>query len=327
MKVCVVGGTGNISTSIVRLLLERGHDVTCFNRGISGGLPDDAHLIRGDRTDAETFERAMQRQRFDAAIDMICFNAEQAHSDVRAFREVGHFVMCSTVMTYGVESEWMPVTEDHVLRPTGPYGTSKAAADAVFLDAHYRDGFPVTILKPSTTYGPKVGLLRQVTPELGWLDRIRKGKPILIYGDGMVVHQFLHVDDAALCFAGVLGKHRCLGQVYNLVRHGFTTWLEYHRTAMRVIGRNVEQVGVPMQTLHAIDPKRFGETFAHNMYFSAEKASRDVPEFQPRISLEEGMAQVLEALDREGRIPDSDQETWEDCIIEAQRKVRSVELS
>ena len=326
MKVCVVGGTGNISTSIVRLLVEQGHEVICFNRGVSGELPDGVRLIRGDRTDAEAFERAMQREQFDGAIDMICFNAEQAHSDVRAFRGVGHFVMCSTVMTYGVEFDWMPVTEDHALRATGPYGRNKAAADAVFLEAYYRDGFPVTILKPSTTYGPQMGLLRQITHVFGWLDRIRKGKPILMYGDGLAVHQFLHVDDAALCFGNVLGKPHCLGRTYNVVRHGFTTWLEYHRTAMRVIGRDVEQVGVPMQTMHAIDPQRFGETFAHNMYFSAENVSRDVPEFQPRVSLEEGMARVLEALDREGRIPDSDQETWEDRIIEAQREVGLIEL-
>ena len=61
VKVCVVGGTGNISTSIVRLLVERGHDVTCFNRGVSGGPPDGVWLIRGNRTDAGSFERAMRR--------------------------------------------------------------------------------------------------------------------------------------------------------------------------------------------------------------------------------------------------------------------------
>ncbi len=321
MKVGVVGGTGNISAAIVRLLLRQGHEVTCFNRGVSPGLPDGVRLIRGDRTDYAAFEQAMQRERFDAAIDMICFNPEQAQSDIRAFRDVGHFVMCSTAMTYGSAIRWMPVTEDHPIVPDTPYGRNKAATDAAFMEAHYRSGFPVTILKPSTTYGPKQGLLRQIGLEFGWLDRIRKGKPILIYGDGLTVHQFLHVDDAAPCFAGVLGRKHCIGQTYNVVRHGFTTWQDYHRAAMRVIGREVEQVGVPWQTLHAIDPKRFGPTCARNMYFGADKAARDIPEFRPTISLEDGMAQVLSALDREGRIPNSDLEPREDRIIAAQRRV------
>jgi len=49
--------------------------------------------------------------------------------------------------------------------------------------------------------------------------------------------------------------------------------------------------------------------------YSSEKLFRDVPEFQPEVSLEEGMAQVLEVMDREDRIPNSDELTWEDEII------------
>jgi nucleoside-diphosphate-sugar epimerase len=321
MRVCVVGGTGNISLSIARLLLRQGHDVTCFNRGVSPGLPEGARLIRGDRTDQAAFEQVMQREKFDAAIDMLCFNPEQAASDVRAFRACGHFVVCSTVITYGQPIEWMPVTEDHPLRPDDTYGRNKAAADAVFLEARARDGFPVTILKPSTTYGPKQGLIRQIGGGFAWLDRIRKGKPLLVYGDGLAAHQFLHVDDAALCFAGALGKRHCIGQIYNVVRRGFTTWHAYHRVAMRLIGREVEQVGVPFEALHAAAPARFRGAFARDSYFSAEKVCRDVPEFHPRIALEDGMAGVLADMDREGRIPDSDLETSEDKIIEAQRNV------
>ncbi len=92
MRICIVGGTGNITTSLVRTLLEQGHDVTCFNRGQRGNVPEGARLIVGDRHDREAFEQVMQRERFDAAIDAICFNAEDARSDVRAFRGVGHFI-------------------------------------------------------------------------------------------------------------------------------------------------------------------------------------------------------------------------------------------
>jgi nucleoside-diphosphate-sugar epimerase len=299
--------------------------VTCYNRGKSGEAPPGARHLAGDRSDAAAFECTMQRERFDAAIDMICFNAEQAQSSLRAFRGVGHLVHCSTVCTYGVQYDWFPATEDHPLRPISGYGRKKVAADNVHLEAWYREGFPVTIIKPSTTYGPKLGLLRQVAWEFGWIDRVRKGKPILICGDGKALHQFLHVDDAALCFAGVLGKRHCLGQVYNMVRRGFTAWEDYHRTAMKVIGRDVDLVGVPLQDLLAIDPNRFGvcrDIFAHNLYYSAEKLFRDVPEFQPRVSLAEGMRQVLDAMDRDKRVPDSDKERWEDEIIEAQRRVR-----
>ena len=139
MKVCVVGGTGNISTGIVRVLLEEGHEVVCFNRGLRGEPAQGTRVLLGDRREnPAAFEEAMQAERFDAAIDMICYNREHALSSIRAFRGVGHFIHCSTVCTYGIDYDWLPVTEDHPLRPISDYGRNKAEADAAYLEAFYR---------------------------------------------------------------------------------------------------------------------------------------------------------------------------------------------
>lgn len=324
MKIGIVGGTGNISSSIVSLLLKQGHEVVCFNRGQRGNLPPDVRLIQGDRKDREAFEAAMQREHFDAAIDMICFNAQDAESSLRAFRGVGTFVMCSTVCTYGVDYDWMPVTEDHILRPITPYGRNKVAADHAFLRAYHDEGFPAVIIKPSTTYGPRLGILRQIAWDFSWLDRIRKGKPIVICGDGLTVHQFLHVDDAAKAFAGVIGKEQCAGQIYNMVNPQYTRWKEYHELAMAVLGRTVDLVHVPMQTLATYDIPGFSicpDEFAYSCYYDGQKLRRDVPEFNVGIPLEEGMRRVIAAMDENGKIPDSDQVAWEDEIIAAQCSV------
>jgi nucleoside-diphosphate-sugar epimerase len=322
MRVVVVGGTGNISTSIVSQLLEKGHEVTIFNRGNQEVTWKDVKVIQGDRKDREVFEQTMQRENFDIAIDMISFTKEDAASSLAAFRGVKQFIQCSTVCTYGINYDWLPVTEDHPLRPITDYGRGKVAADHLLLEAYHREGFPVTIIKPSTTYGPQVGLLRQVAWDFTWLDRIRKGKPIIVSGDAKALHSFLHVDDAAKGFVGVIGKEHCIGQTYNLVPRGFVTWEEHHRTAMKVLGQEVELIGVPLQTLLSLDPKRFSicrEIFAHNVIYSSQNLFRDVPEFTPTISLEDGMRQVIEEMDRKGTIPDSDQEDWEDAIIQAHR--------
>jgi nucleoside-diphosphate-sugar epimerase len=324
MRVVIVGGTGNISTSIVRRLLELGHEVSCYNRGKRGGLPPDVRPMVGDRADRDVFEGAMRKGRFDAAIDMICFNAAEAQSSLRAFRDVGHFVHCSTVCTYGVDYDWLPVTEDHPLRPTTDYGRGKVAADNVFLEAYHRDGFPVTIIKPSTTYGPQTGMARQIAWEFTWIDRIRKGKPVVVSGDGNALHQFLHVDDAAPAFTDVLGRSACRGQTYNMVRRGYTTWAEHHRAMMRVLGREVDLVGVPYEDLkrYAIPSFDICETiFRHHVIYDASRLFRDVPEFCPRVDLEAGMRRVIEAMETQGRIPDAADNTWEDEIVRAQRGV------
>src|SRR5579884_3954373 len=81
MRVCVVGGTGNISTGIVKALLGFGHEVTVFTRGQrESRLPFGVRYLTGDRKDRATFEAAMQAERFDAAIDMISFTEEDAAS-------------------------------------------------------------------------------------------------------------------------------------------------------------------------------------------------------------------------------------------------------
>jgi nucleoside-diphosphate-sugar epimerase len=324
MKVCIVGGTGNISTPITRLLVESGHQVTLFNRGKGTPPPKGVTVMTGDRQDRPAFEAAMQAARFDAAIDMICFTADDAASTIRAFRGIKHLIFTSTVCTYGVDYDWLPVTEDHPLRPTTDYGRNKVAAGRVFMEAFYHEGFPVTIIRPSTTFGPKWNMLRQIAWEAGWVDRVKKGKPIVVCGDGRALHQWLYVDDAAPAFAFALGRDRCIGQMYNMMKNEFGSWADYHRTAMQVIGREVELVGVPLATLSAAKTPNVGicETiFSYNTIYSPDKLMRDVPEFRPRISLKEGLARVLEAMERENRIPDSDKETWEDKLIAAQRKV------
>ena len=329
MRVVIVGGTGNISQSIVRLLLAKGDDVTCFNRGQSGDVPDGVRVIIGNRHDRAKFEATMQREKFDVAIDMICFDKDDAASDVCAFRDVQQFIQCSTVCTYGIQYDWMPVTEDHELRPYIPYGRKKAEADAVFLGAYYSDNFPVTIIKPSTTHGPKQGLNRQIAHDFSWIDRIRKNKAIFVSGNGDALHQFLHIDDAAPGFVGVIGKSKCIGQVYNLVDRGFTTWAAYHRTMMKIIGQEVELVGIPLADLMILGvPKTqiCQDIFAHNSYFSSEKIMRDVPEFRPQHTLESAMRDILAALDAAGRIPNSETIDWENAIITAQHQVREVKI-
>ena len=331
MRIGILGGTGNISRSFAPLLLAMGHEVACINRGqlvAPDDLPKGVKHLQADRADMPAFEAAMQAQKFEAVIDMICFKPEQAQSSIRAFggKHLKQFVHCSTVCTYGVDYDIMPVTEDHPLRPISDYGRNKVAADNVFLEAHAKEDFPVTIIKPSTTYGDKMGALRQVAWEFSWIDRVRKGLPIVVCGDGNALHQFLHVDDAALAFTGVLGKEVCLGKTYNMMRTEAMTWRDYHETAMRVLGKEVELVGVPYADLSQMEIPAFEictTIFSHHCFYSPASLIKDVPEFAPKISLENGLSRVIEAMDKTNRVPDASSNTWEDTVIERQRRVRA----
>ena len=279
--------------------------------------------ISGDRHDERAYIRTMRELKPDAAFELTCFSAQDARVSIEAFQDVKHFITASTVCTYGKNFTHFPIREEDWFQPCTEYGINKHAADLVYLDAFRRQGFPVTIMKPCTSYSEMSGMLRSLTTEHTWIDRVKKGKPILICGDGDILHQYMHTEDTARGFVGVLGRQHCIGQIYNLTQTGFTTWAEYHRTAMEVLGREVELVGLPLAQLMEIDPKRFGlcyEIFGQHTYAANDKLRRDVPEWQPRISLREGMHRVFRAMEEQGAIPNSDTETWEDEIIDAVKR-------
>ena len=75
-------------------------------------------------------------------------------------------------------------------------------------------------------------MFRQVgSTDFSWIDRVRKGKPLIVCDDGNAKHQFLHSGDAALAFVGILGKKNCIGKNYILTTNEFVTWKEYHKIA------------------------------------------------------------------------------------------------
>jgi len=103
MKVLLIGGTGLVSTPITRFLLERGDDVTLYNRGVhEARILAGAKRILGDRRDYASFEAQMaEAGRFDCVIDMVCYVPEEARSAMRAFRgRIGQLIFCGTVDVY-----------------------------------------------------------------------------------------------------------------------------------------------------------------------------------------------------------------------------------
>lgn len=320
-KIMVSGGNGNIGSHIIReFLKEGGHTIYCFGRAERSTHPDCVKYIRGDRHNEAEYVRTMREIRPDVAFELTSFSAEDARVSIRAFEGVSQCIVASTVCTYGWDFDHFPIKEDDPFVPRTEYGINKHKADQVYLEAFEKNGFPVTILKPCTSYSEMSGMLRSLNTEHTWFDRVKKGKPILICNDGKTIHQFMHTEDTARGFVGVMGKPQCVGQIYNVAQTGFTTWEEYHKTALKVLGSDSELVGVPLSTLMEIDPERFGlcyEIFGRHTYVSNEKLRRDVPEWSPSITLKDGMARVFRAMEEENRIPDSEKEAWEDEIISA----------
>ena len=327
MKVLVIGGTGNISTQVVAALLRHEHEVTILTRG-QRPVPDGVTHIQVNRHEHEAFESALQSVEAEVVIDMIAFKPADTEAALRACAgRVKQFIQTSTVMTYGPPVEGLWADETAALNAQSDYGRNKILIDQMLLERHAKGDLPVTIIKPAYTYGPGIPLHRQISDDGRWIDRLRRGLPMLSCGDGDKLFQFLPSRDAGEFYALCVGRESVLGEVVNMVHPTATTWDEWHRMAMTALGVECEIVHAPMELLLAADPKRYQvlpHNFGHTQLFSGAKAARLVPEWDPTATDRvEWVAENIRYMDAQGLVVDTtqDPDDLEDRIIAGLRGV------
>jgi nucleoside-diphosphate-sugar epimerase len=326
MKVLIIGGTGLISTSITRQLVDAGHDVTLVNRGKS----DDrnagvARVITMDRKDYAAFKQHFgSGDTYDAVIDMVCFVPEDAQSIIETFAgRTQQVIFCSTVCACGGPALSYPIKEMDPLRPISGYGRNKARCEELLLQAGERGDFAVTVLRPSQTYGEGGVIVHSMGGSTAYIDRIRKGKPIIVHGDGSCIWAACHIDDVARGFVGAVGNPKAHGNIYNVTGEEWMTWNMYHQGVAEALGCPVpELVHIPTDLLAMVAPDRFNisiEIFQWPSFFDNSSAMRDLG-FKYTIPWVEGVRRTVAWLDAHNKIVNSDDQPFEDALIAAWRE-------
>lgn len=329
MKVLITGGTGLISTGIVKHLHARGAtareriDIAMLNRGQRENTLQSFGSIRhiaGDRNDLAAFEKQFQSERFDVVIDMICFTPEQAESDVRVFGgRCDHFIFCSTVCAYGGEIPGgVVIDEGFPQRPVSEYGRNKLACERIFLDAHAQKKFNATVIRPSCTYGPGGRMIDNLEFDPPTWDRIERGLPVLCSGDGLGLWVATHRDDVGKLFAHAAMNPKTFGQAYNATRDVNFTWRDFYRAAAAAIGKPADVLFMPADWIIKHDPARFAllrEITRYHGAYSSAKAKRDVPEFRCEVDFRAGAAETLGDVKRRGVWRDSRGDELYDAMV------------
>ena len=324
MKVLVLGGTGVISREIVKLLIADQHEVTLYNRGSRVlEFPAEVRQITGDRLDRENFESAMRNERFDAVIDMICFNEADARSTVAAFGDSGaHIVICSSVAAYKRPYQSVPTVEDAEELfddPTFPYAFDKAQVERYLNRVIAKRNLPITIIRPSLTFGPgaaNMGVLRQ---NYGIIDRIRKGKSLVMFGDGSTVFSFTFTPDLAKAFVGILGNEKTFAQAYHVCSEERSRWEDLYLTFGSVLGSEVKIVHIPSELLMAAKPDLFSHLFFEKTYpglFDNTKIRSVLPDFRCDIDLHGGAKMMVGWFEKEANQVDQEKDTLEDRLVD-----------
>jgi len=326
MKVLFIGGTGIISSACSQLAIDKGIDLYLLNRGKTAyrSVPEGAHIITSDINDVDRIRKEITGLYFDSVVDWIVYTKEQLERDIRIFQEnTGQYIFISSASVYQKPIANLPITESTMIdNPFWLYSQNKIACEERLVQAYHQAKFPMTIVRPSHTYD------RTLLPFDGGytvIDRMRKGKKVIVHGDGTSLWTLTHHKDFAVGFVGLLGNPHAIGDVYHITSDESLTWNQIYEIMAHVAGVEPRPVHVPSELIAAFDPEwgagLLGDK-AHSVIFDNTKIKRLVPEFKAVIPFARGAEEIMTwyNADPARQMVDPEVDRMVDRIIEAYEK-------
>jgi nucleoside-diphosphate-sugar epimerase len=301
MKVLFIGGTGTISSACTQLAVARGIDLYLFNRGeTSCPIPQEAHILRGDIRDRASVESVLGGMTFDVVVNWINFTPDQVEADIEFFRgRTGQYVFISSASVYQKPIASLPITESTPLHnPYWAYSRNKIACEERLVRAYREKGFPITIVRPAHTYdGTRLPFKHRYTV----IDRMRRGKKVVVHGDGTSLWVLTHHRDFAKGFVGLLGNNHAIGDAFHITSDEMLTWNQIYTILAQAAGvPEPHLVHVPSEMIAAFDAEwgagLLGDK-AHSVIFDNTKVKRLVPDFVASIPFCRGAEEVMAWLD------------------------------
>lgn len=328
MRVLFIGGNGIISSACSALALERGHDLFLLKRGETSlrPVPEGARVLHGDIRDPRSAARALGDLTFDVVVNWVAFTPEHIETDLGLFRgRTGQYVFISSASAYQKPPARLPIVESTPLaNPFWRYSRDKIHCEERLTRAYRDEGFPVTVVRPSHTYD------RTLLPMDGGytvVDRMRRGQPVVVHGDGTSLWVLTHHRDFALGFVGLLGNPQALGDTFHITSDEWLTWNQIFELVARAAGVRAEIVHVPSEVIAAYDPGwgagLLGDK-AHSVVFDNTKIKRAVPEFRATIPFARGAEEIMAWFDADParQVVDERLDRTMDMVIEAARSAR-----
>jgi len=308
MKVLFIGGSGNISKACAELAVARGHDVTLLNRGRNGAVRGAHHIARDMADPAAAITPALGSQHWDVLADFIVFTPEQLEQRLKLFRgRVGQYIFISSASAYQRPVTHYLITESTPLaNPFWDYSRNKIACEDRLLRALREENFPSVIVRPSWTYGDTVIPLAITSHGKFYftgVDRMRKGKPMIVPGDGSSLWTMTHNTDFARGFVGLFGNPATIGHAFHITSDEVLSWNQIYQTVADAAGvRDLKLVHIASDFITACLPEMAGGLHgdkASSVVMDNTKIKRFVPDFAATTKLREGVARSIAWYDAE----------------------------
>ncbi|MFF5993858.1 dTDP-glucose 4,6-dehydratase [Lysinibacillus sp. KU-BSD001] len=304
MKILVTGGAGFIGSNFVNYMVRTYPAYTIVNLDAltyAGNLEnlkesegkENYRFVKGNITD-----RALVDSLFAEGIDVVVNFAAESHVDrsitnpdvfvttniqgtqvlLDAARkyEVKKYIQVSTDEVYGSLGAEGYFTETTPLDPNSPYSASKAGADMLVMAYHETYGLPTNITRCSNNYGP-FHFPEKLIPLM--IINALNDKPLPVYGDGLNVRDWLHVEDHCRAIDLVLHKGK-VGEVYNVGGHNEKTNIEVVKGILKQLDKPESLIKYVEDRLghdrrYAIDPTKLQAELGWEPIYNFETGLKD----------------------------------------------------
>jgi nucleoside-diphosphate-sugar epimerase len=305
MRVLFVGGTGLISSACSVAAQRAGHELWLVNRGQSKAIPavSEDRIIIADATDAPTLRHALKDRTWDVVVQWVGFRPDHVADDVETFADAGQYVYISSASVYEKPpSSWMITERTPTVNPFWDYSQQKIACEGVLWKASRESGFPMTIVRPSLTYG-----VSQIPVIVGsWarpytiVERMRRRAKVLVPGDGTAIWTLTHNSDFAKGLIGLFGQQAAIGEDFHITSDEALTWNQIYSLVGEAAGVEPDILHIPSDALVAADPSALGSLWgdkSNSSVFDNTKLRSIVPDFAATTAFADGIRETVTWFD------------------------------
>jgi len=306
MNVLFIGGTGIISTACTELAVERGLDVTLLNRS-QRAMVDGAQTLTADISIPGAAAQALAGRTWDAVVDFIAYNPPDIEARLALLRgKARQYIFISSASAYQKPLTHYLITESTPLaNPLWDYSRNKIACEERLLRAYREEAFPVTIIRPSLTYGDTIVPLAVNSWLKGYtaIDRMRRGLPLIIPGDGLSLWTITHNSDFAKGLVGLLGHAGAIGHAFHITSDEALAWDQIYAMTAEAAGvPSPRFVHIASDFIAACIPAMKGTLLgdkSHSAVFDNSKIRRFVPDFVATTRYRDGIARTISWYDED----------------------------
>lgn len=324
MKILFIGGSGVISRAATEQTLAAGHELWLLNRGQRRPI-DGVRSIVADVTDGEALREALAGHTWDVVVDWIAFQPADIRRDVELFRGTArqYFFISSASVYQKPLSHYLITESTPRANPYWEYSRLKIACEQELEAAHQATGFPGVIIRPSLTYGEDQIPLVLNAWSRSWtaVDRMRRGVPVIIPGDGSSLWTITHNTDFAHGLLGLFSNPATYGHAFHITSDEVLTWNQIFQQVAIAAGVDAPTVvHIPTDFIISCVPTVQGTLLgdkAVSAVFDNTKLKRFVPGFVAKTNFATGIGQTVAWFDADPQrqqIDESTNERWDRLV-------------